>query len=76
MSLRAKVPPPQQPPADPLLTVQQLARREGVAERHVRRMIERGLPAFKACGIRIRLSEYERWLEGHRRPPTQSKRRG
>jgi len=54
-------------PIDPLMTVKNLARREGVTERHVRRMIERGLPAYKAVGVRIRLSEYERWLAAHRR---------
>jgi excisionase family DNA binding protein len=64
-------------PPDPLLTVRQLARREGLSERAVRSMIERhGLPAYRAgherrggmrgSGIKIRLSEYLAWLEARR----------
>lgn len=54
-------------PPDPLLTVQQLAEREGLSERQVRHMIKRGgLPHYKANGVRIRLSEYLGWLAARR----------
>lgn len=59
---------------DPLLTVKQLAAREGLAERFVRRLIDReGLPVVRMQstrrgprGIRIRWSEYQSWLDGRR----------
>lgn len=51
------------PDADPLLTVSQLAQREGFTERQVRLMISRyGLPVYRLGGIRIRWSEYREWL--------------
>lgn len=50
---------------DPLLTVRQLADREGLTERQVRRLIySHGLPVYRVCGVRIRWSEYLGWLEG------------
>ncbi len=51
-------------PHDPLLTVKQLAEREGVSEEMVRHFYaKKGLPHYKACGIRIRYSDYLSWLE-------------
>lgn len=50
-----------------MLTVRQLAEREGLKERRVRHLLAHGLPAYKVHGVRIRLSEYERWLEQNRR---------
>lgn len=52
---------------DPLLTVRQLAEREGMTERRVRHLLTQGLPAYKACGVRIRLSEWHDWLGSRRR---------
>lgn len=56
---------------DPLLTVKQLADREGMDERHVRLLIDKhGLPHYRMVptarglrGIKIRLSEYMAWLK-------------
>ena len=53
---------------DPLLTVNQLAEREGMTPDRVRYLIKaRGLPAHKAGGVRIRWSEYLAWLDANRR---------
>lgn len=53
--------------SDPLLTVHQLATREGMNEKQVRYLLrEKRLPHYKAGGIRIRLSEYLSWLETRR----------
>lgn len=54
-------------PSDPLLTVRQLAEREGMNERRVRHLLNQGLPAYRAAGVRIRWSEYCDWLGGRRR---------
>ena len=52
---------------DPLLTVHQLALREGLSERQVRDLILRaGLPCYRVNGVRIRLSEYLDWLAGRK----------
>ncbi len=53
---------------DPLLTVRQLADREGLTERQVRYAIKQaGLPCVAAFGgKRVRLSEYLAWLEARR----------
>lgn len=59
-------------PKDPLLTVQQLAEREGVPQWKVRKWIggrvpgDR-LPHYVAGGVRVRDSEYRAWLESRRR---------
>jgi hypothetical protein len=57
---------------DPLLTVAQLAAREGVPEWKVRKWVGgripgEPLPHYKAGGVRVRESEYERWLDRRRR---------
>jgi hypothetical protein len=65
---------PRSPAIDPLLTVQQLAAREGLEVREVRRLIDdHALPCHKVHatergprGIKIRLSEYLAWLEARR----------
>lgn len=55
-------------PSDPLLTVRQLAEREGMTERRVRHLVrEHDLPAYRAAGVRIRWSEYCGWLDERRR---------
>lgn len=55
------------PTNDPLLTVQQLADREGLSVRQVRHLIRKhGLPCYRAGGVRVRLSQYLAWLEGRR----------
>ncbi len=53
---------------DPLLTVKQLAELEGMSQRRVRWFLERGLPHYKAHGIRVRLSEWRAFLAERRRP--------
>jgi hypothetical protein len=50
-----------------MLTVRQLAEREGYTERHVRVLLQAGLPHFDRCGIKIRLSEYLAWMAHGRR---------
>lgn len=57
---------------DPLLTVKQLAEREGLPEWKVRSWVDgrvRGapLPHYSIGGIRVRASEYQAWLESRRR---------
>jgi excisionase family DNA binding protein len=53
---------------DPLMTVRQLAAREGVSEDTVRRWIRRdGLPHYKAGGIRVRCSAFRAWISGRLR---------
>ncbi len=54
-------------PRDPLLTVRQLADREGFSQRRVRYLLTQGLPSYKAAGVRVRLSEYLAWLGSRRR---------
>lgn len=53
---------------DPLLTVKQLAKREGVSIWTVRDWLRARvpLPHYKANGIRIRWSKYLAWLEAKR----------
>lgn len=56
---------------DPLLTIAQIAAREGLPEWKVRswtraRGAER-MPHYKAGGLMVRASEYQRWLESRRR---------
>lgn len=59
--------------ADPLLTIRQLAAREGVPEEKVRGWAYgRGsggsrLPTVKLAGLRVRESEYQRWVESRTR---------
>jgi excisionase family DNA binding protein len=53
---------------DPLLTVKQLAKREGVAEWKVREWLRfGGLPHYTINGIRIRCSEFKAWLTSRKR---------
>lgn len=53
---------------DPLLTVQQLAAREGLSERSLRYLIVRhGVPTYRVGGVRIRRSEWLEWLAARRR---------
>lgn len=57
---------------DPLLTVRQLAEREGVPQWKVRKWVGgvvagQRLPTYNVGGIRVRDSEYRRWLESRRR---------
>lgn len=60
---------------DPLLTVKQLAQREGIPEWKVREWLggrARGvppLPHYAVGGVRVRDSEYRQWLESRRRRP-------
>ncbi len=57
---------------DPLLTVRQLAEREGLPEWKVRKLISgrvsgARLPAYDVGGIRVRQSEYQAWLASRAR---------
>lgn len=52
---------------DPLLTVKQLAQREGIPEWKVREWLRGGLPHYRANGIAIRESEHRAWLQTKRR---------
>lgn len=58
---------------DPLMTIRQLAEREGLPEWKVRAWIYgRGLggerlPHYAVGGLRVRASDYQAWLESRRR---------
>jgi len=57
---------------DPLLTVRQLAQREGVPEWKIRswlagRVSGGRLPSYSAGGVRVRDSEYRAWLSSRKR---------
>jgi hypothetical protein len=55
------------PNHDPLLTIRQLAEREGLAVHQVVYLIRAcALPVYRVCGVKIRLSEYLAWLEQRR----------
>ena len=57
---------------DPLLTVQQLAVREGLTKRQVWRLIyDHKLPVYRVLGVKIRLSEYLAWLAERRLPQSE-----
>ncbi len=57
---------------DPLLTVAQLAAREGVSQSLIRKWVGgyvpgSRLPHYKAGGVKVRDSEYRAWLASRRR---------
>lgn len=56
-------------PTDPLLTVSQLAEKEGVPEWKIRDWLRAPtpLPSYRCGGVRVRLSEYRAWMEARRR---------
>ena len=56
---------------DPLLSIRQLAARQGLGEREIRRYIARGLPCYRMAGaqmknVKIRQSEFLDWIKARR----------